>query len=310
MKGLELAKKYYFEIGRPAIERELPEVLPLLAAGLCGDGSDVLGYDDEFSADHDFGPGFCLWLDDNVYEQYGERLQQIYDSLPGAFAGSAARENTSEAGKRVGVFRLGSFFEQFTGSSLPPETVADWAKPEEPRLAQITGGAVFEDGPGIFTAFRDILAGYYPEPLRIDRILSEVHLVSQSGQYNYARCMERGDVMAANICLHEFLRHTIHLVHLLDRKYEPYYKWRWRSFTELPDAKSMVRPLTHLSELPPSVDAWTGSHGQDLNYKDEKVLLIETVCRDLVAVLKDQGLTDRNDSFLEAHLGTIATHLR
>ena len=34
MQGLELAKRYYEEVGRPMLERDFPELLPRLAAGL------------------------------------------------------------------------------------------------------------------------------------------------------------------------------------------------------------------------------------------------------------------------------------
>ena len=37
MQGLELAKRYYEEVGRPMLEREFPELLPRLAAGLVGE---------------------------------------------------------------------------------------------------------------------------------------------------------------------------------------------------------------------------------------------------------------------------------
>jgi len=309
LKGLELAEKYYFEIGRPAIEKELPEALPFLAAGLCGDGSDCLGFDDAISRDHDFGPGFCLWLDDDMFERFGDRLQTIYDSLPASFDGIVPRKNDPNSGKRVGVFRINDYFKNYLGTSLPPETIADWSKFKEYRLAQCVSGKVFEDGPEIFSAFRAVLLSYYPERLRIVKIMDKVHLVSQSGQYNYARCMERGDVIAADICLHEFLRNVIGLVHLLDRKYEPYYKWSWRSFISLPDASPFIQPLTRLLELPHSKEAWSGSWGPGLNLKDEKILLIESVCRNLLSILRSQNLTNLQDSFLDAHLGAIASHM-
>ena len=60
IRGLELSRKYYEEYGRPMLQEKYPEYVPRIAAGLAGEGSECLGYDDEFSSDHDYGPGFCL----------------------------------------------------------------------------------------------------------------------------------------------------------------------------------------------------------------------------------------------------------
>jgi len=64
MKGLELAERFYFECGAPMLREKFPEIEKYIAAGLCGSGSECFGYDDELSADHDFEPGFCLFIPD------------------------------------------------------------------------------------------------------------------------------------------------------------------------------------------------------------------------------------------------------
>ena len=68
MRGLDISKAYYEEFGRPMLEAEFPDLLPFLAVGAVGSGSDRYGYDDEVSRDHDFGPGFCIWLSDSEKE--------------------------------------------------------------------------------------------------------------------------------------------------------------------------------------------------------------------------------------------------
>ena len=54
MRGLELSRGYFEEFGRPMLEKDFPEILPYLAAGLIGSGSECLGVDDEVSEDSDF----------------------------------------------------------------------------------------------------------------------------------------------------------------------------------------------------------------------------------------------------------------
>ena len=228
MQGLELAKRYYEEVGRPMLERDFPELLPRLAAGLVGEGSECLGFDDAISQDHDFGAGFCLWFSAEDYNQYGNALQDAYDRLPGEFAGVPARLTSARGGGRVGVFEIEAFYSRFIGMEQPPKSLMRWLHLPEDKLAAVVGGAVFEDGLGEFSAIREALRKYYPEDVRIKKIAARAAKMAQSGQYNYGRCMRRGDTVAAMLALDEFVRQAISMVYLLNRTYMPYYKWMFR----------------------------------------------------------------------------------
>ena len=74
MQGLQLTKAYFDAYGRTLIEGPLAPYQSVLAAGLVGEGSDCFGFDDAISQDHDFGPGFCLWLPDALYQEVGRNL--------------------------------------------------------------------------------------------------------------------------------------------------------------------------------------------------------------------------------------------
>ena len=89
MKGLELARQYYEAYGREMLQSQFSHVLPLLATGLAGSGSECYGYDDEISHDHDFEPAFCIFLPDEsvVDRKTAFELERAYSKLPKEFMG-------------------------------------------------------------------------------------------------------------------------------------------------------------------------------------------------------------------------------
>ena len=81
MKGLDRSRALFEDHVMPKIREELPEVIPLLAAGLVGEGSECFGYDDEISLDHDSETRICLWLDEEHFFQYEGLLRRILENL-------------------------------------------------------------------------------------------------------------------------------------------------------------------------------------------------------------------------------------
>lgn len=89
------------------------------------------------------------------------------------------------------------------------------------------------DGPGVFSSIRKGLLGYYPEDVRLKKISVRAAQMAQSGQYNYARCLCRDDMVAAKWTLLRFIKATISMTYLLNKKYAPYYKWSHRGLKDL-----------------------------------------------------------------------------
>ncbi len=78
VSGMELCRAYYETHGRAMIHEKFPQYEARIAVGLAGEGSDCFGYDDETSRDHDWGPGFLMWVSDQVYEENGQQLQAAH----------------------------------------------------------------------------------------------------------------------------------------------------------------------------------------------------------------------------------------
>lgn len=289
MNGLELSRRYWLEVGRPAFETLCPEVLRYAAVGLAGEGSECFGYDDEISRDHDWGPGFCVWLPQTAFERFGTSARQIYTALPQEFLGlRRLRENAMSAG-RVGIHEIGAFYQHFLGLNQPPNTVEAWRSMPEAGLSAVTNGVIFQDSSGEFTTFRRALLNYYPEDIRRKKLAAQCALAAQSGQYNYSRCLRRGETVAAMSALAQFIDHAQSIVFLLNRVYRPYYKWSHRRLRELPilggEAAVLMETL---------VQGGT-----------EKETEIEALSALIASELKQQKLSEADDDFLLTHAAQI-----
>ena len=193
MKGLELARRFWDELLRHAMEEQCPELLPLTAAGLCGEGSDCLGYDDEISRDHAFAAGCMLWLPETEAEKHGFRLSTVYDRLPREFKGFAAEHRSRQGDGRYGVKTIEGFFRPLTGTDGAPKTPRQWLAIPSCYLAAATAGEVFFDGQGEFTCRRERIRTGMPEDVRLKKIAAKAALMAQSGQYNFSRCRRHGE---------------------------------------------------------------------------------------------------------------------
>ena len=281
ISGLELSKCYYETYGKAMLKEQFPEYADRVAAGLVGHGSECLVFDVMWSKDHDFGPGFCLWLTEKDYEKVGQKMQEAYEALPKAFMGYPARNTSKRGGGRVGVLSIPEFYEEFTGNGA-------WSEMEDEKLAMAVNGEMFDDPLGEFSAIREQLQNGMPFAVWKRRLANAVALTAQAGQYNYGRCKKRNDIVAANLALDEFVREGMRTAYLLNRRYMPYYKWAWRG----------LENLERLSELKPLFEQVLSSEG-------ERESVVEEICARLLEELKRQNLTYGEETFLELHVERI-----
>lgn len=284
MKGLELAQAYYETYGKPMIEEKFGEYAGRIAVGLCGEGSECLGYDDAWSTDHDFGPGFCLWVTKKDFRKIGKQLQEAYESLPKEFMGFQARNTTKQGENRVGVIEMGDFFKNLTGFSKAPKKDDEWLSISQEALRTATNGKVFCDPLGKFEKRRNAFLKE-PETVRLKRICLSLGKMAQAGQYNFPRAKKRNDIGAMYFSLSEFVNAAVETAYLLNGIYMPFYKWKMRGMEEFRRVPEMRLFIQEVME-------------KEVTDKDieEK---IERICQDVVQELKAQGLSEREETFLE-----------
>ncbi|WP_084124669.1 tetratricopeptide repeat protein [Demequina sp. NBRC 110054] len=325
MTGLALSRAFWEEHGRPMLER-YPEHRGRIAAGLVGHGSECYGFDDDLSRDHDFGPGFCLWLDEADHAEIGARLQADYDALPSTFMGDGPRVETTRAqgdGRRVGVFEIADFFQGITG--LPSAPPADqphlWVTLEEATLAAATNGEVFADPYGAFSAVRGAFLRM-PDDARLARIGQRLGMMAQAGQYNVPRMLARGDGEAAWLAVAEFVKASASLVFLLNRPtaagYLPYYKWQSaalrglasRPVSRLPRVQARLADAQRLASAACFGGAGFGEGGAGSGpARDGLTEAIEDVCAQVVVELRMQRLSTADSTFLEAHRDQVRARI-
>ena len=287
MKGLELSEKFYKSV-KNTLEKNIPDILAKSAIGLVGEGSECFGFDDEISRDHDWGPGFCIWMPQDILASNIERIDATLSELPCEFYGFQTKMNPTRRIGRTGPLSIEGFFKSL-GISKLPQTLQDWRLIDETSLASATNGKIFEDNAGIFTQWRDALLAYYPEDIRKKKIAARCMNASQACQYNLIRCLQRRDFATAFICTSRFLDNALSLAYLLRREYMPFYKWACHK------ARLMSHPACDVAKM---ADLFADAKWSDAQWGMEMIQKIESICSLIADEIKSQGLSDANGNWL------------
>ena len=292
MKGLELAKRYYEQFGKPMLEQDFPQLLPYIAVGFVGSGSERYGFDDETSQDHDFEPGFCIFLpgEDVVDRRSAFLLERAYAKLPKEYMGYERQPMSPVGGNRNGVMRTADFYLNAVGADDGKLSTDAWLRIPDYALAEAVNGEVFFDNYGEFSAIREALLEM-PRDIRLKRLAGNILIMAQSGQYNYPRCIKHGEPEAAQLACNEFVSAAMKVLFLLRGKYMPYYKWSFRALRELDTEKKYSERLSFLL-----CGAGTA---------EEKCDVIESISADVISELQTQGLTKANCADLEKHAYSV-----
>ncbi len=245
MKGLDIARNFFFSWGQPFLIREFPDLANRVAAGRLL-GSDVLRADDEVSRDHNWGPQFLLFLSATDYAAFGEQLSESMNAAaPNPWNGYRL---AGAGDKSVQVESIPDWFRKYLKLSQRPTCAADWPATarDESTLYFVRHGEVWVDGTGELGAWRSALHEY-PEELLRQRLAEECFRIWQHGEYNFVQRMaRRGDPLAIAICLGEFVTGVMRITLLMGRDFTPYWKWLAFEFRKRPEAAVHVHMLEEL----------------------------------------------------------------
>ncbi|MEN3356575.1 MAG: hypothetical protein V7637_557 [Mycobacteriales bacterium] len=234
MSGLELARRFYRAVVQPRL------VGVEHAAALLGDGSEVLGYDDAVSTDHDFGPRLQVFLPARADPA---AVHGALADLPAEFEGFAVVFSDTDrhgglARHQVEVTTAAEFFAARLGvDPAGGMTLADWLLSPTQRLATLTAGAVFHDPDGVLYRRRAALRWYPTDVWRY--VLAAGWLRVGQEEPFVGRAGSRGDGLGSAVLAARLVRDLMRLAFLVERRWAPYGKWLGRAFTDLPLAATV-----------------------------------------------------------------------
>ena len=298
MEGLRLARAYYEEYGKAMLEEQFKDVKDRIAVGLVGEGSECFMADDEVSWDHDFEPGFCLWITKEDERAFGFKLERAYAKLPNTFNGFTREMMNPAGGNRHGVLIIDDFYEKFIGSNKAPTTWQEWLKIPEDTLATATNGEVFEDPLGIFSGIRNELLNM-PKDVWFKKVAAKMVRMGLSGQYNYSRCIGHDDNVAAQIALAKFVEDAVSLAFLMNNKYAPYFKVAYRAMKNLEKYNYMYDRFEFLL-----------LEKNDRETYLKKREIIESIAKDFIDYFKENGLTKATCNNLDTHAYSIIDNIK
>jgi hypothetical protein len=243
LRGLELSRRFYEEAVRPVLERRFPRLEH--AAALVGEGSEVLGLDDEASKDHHWGPRVQLFVRDGGITQavataLAHELPTSFQGLSTNFGpelepGGARLLVPVEHGPvdhRVDVCTLGDFCRDHIGVD-PREGfgITDWLVTPAQGLLELTAGEVFFDPLGDVAAVRRLLA-WYPHDAWLLVMAGHWRRIAQL-EHLHGRAGGRGDEVGSRLIAASLVADLMALAFVQERRYAPYPKWRGTAYARL-----------------------------------------------------------------------------
>ena len=243
LPGLTLNERYYTEIVGPLLKQYDPTLR--YSASLIGYGSDVLGYDNATSMDHNWGPRMQIFVGKADAVRIEGIKAYLRTHLPGEFLGFSTHFSQKgpdgtqhmeaysggEVNHLIEVYELDGYFAEFLHKDVTELTNLDWLCIPEQRLVELTYGRVFFDGLGRLQQMREALR-YYPREVRLVKLAAYWDCVSNEEAF-VGRAVEFGDLLGLKILAARMINMMLKVCFVLKERYVPYSKWFMRGFDDL-----------------------------------------------------------------------------
>jgi hypothetical protein len=248
MQGIDLSRRFYEDMVRPWLRAAYPDVRH--AAALIGYGSEVLGFDDEMSRDHNWGPRVWLFVGESEFAARADAIVERFAAFaPASFEGvpiGYSKQTPQNApGVRcdirhgVEVRTLEATLAGGLGVSLAgPSDNRAWLGLAEQWLLEFTGGAVFHDDDGRLTAMRQRLT-YLPRDVWLYKLACQWRRIAEEQAF-VGRTGLSGDEVGSRVIAARLARDVMRTAFLVERRYTPYPKWFGTAFAQLPAAAELA----------------------------------------------------------------------
>ena len=334
ISGAALSARFYEEAVAPILRGHFPGLD--YSACLLGYGSEVLGFDDQRSRDHNWGPRLRLLLDERDWETRDAVSRTLSEELPVQFLGfptnfrneggawQPAAIEEGPVNHRVEIWQSEQFFEYHLGFD-PRNGVRteDWLAVPTQRLLEITAGPVFHDALNVLQPARRELA-WYPADVWRYVLASQWQRIAEEEAF-VGRATEVGDDLGSRIVVARLVRDLVRLWLLINRRYPPYSKWLGTAFAHasppdrlvtglegalagarpddrersLAQAYEVVAEASNATELAPAVEPTSRLHGRP--YRIIRGERFSAALRDAIShvQLKNRSLVGAIDQFID-----------
>src|SRR5262245_51603807 len=169
------------------------------SAGLLGWGSDILGFDDERSTDHGWGPRLTVLVD---AEDVADARDAIDAGLPETFRGWPVRYGWDDTpvSHHLEITTLAAWLRRWLGHDPRDHmTTVDWLAVPQQRILGVVRGAIYHDGLDELDVLREQLA-WYPDAVWLWLVACQWRKIAQEEAFVGRTAQVGDDVGSRTTC--------------------------------------------------------------------------------------------------------------